>query len=73
MNSMEWFWGKPESFFVISCAFFLGYLVIHLFRHKLSAMQGWLVIGWVLIAIWAGFFTVKRANLGDPFYPMGWF
>ena len=74
IKPVEWFVWEPETLFAVSCAFFLSYLVICLFSRKLSAMQSWLVIAWVLIAICGWFFAVKGANhLRDPFYPMGWF
>jgi hypothetical protein len=73
MNPMEWFVWEPERVFAISCALFLGYLIILLFGHKLSLMRSWLVIAWAFIALWAWFFVVKRADLGKTLYPMGWF
>lgn len=73
IKPIEWFVWEPEIVFAVSCAFFLGYLVIRLFSRKLSLVQSWLAIAWVFIALWAWFFAVKRVDLGKILYPMGWF
>ncbi len=73
MNLMEWFFWKPEGIFAISCFFFLGYLVICLFRHKLSSMGSWLVIAWALLAVWVWVFTIQKNHVGKAINPMKWF
>lgn len=67
MNSMEWFFWKPEKFFAVSCVFFLAYLIIRLLGRKLPSVQSWPLlvpaITWALFAAWELFCTLEKTNI----------
>jgi len=67
MNPTQWFLGKPEIIFVVSCGFFIVYLIINslrLSRRKLSSVRSWSLlipaVAWLLFAIWEWFYTTKE-------------
>ncbi len=70
IKPVEWFVWEPERIFAVSCGLFFCYFVICLFSRKSLSMRSWWVIAWILIAIWAWFFTIKKSNLGKRMYPM---
>jgi len=67
MNPMELFLGKPGRILIVSCGFFLGYLIMCLYGRKLPSVRCWPLlipaIAWGLFAIWEWYCTVNKYDI----------